>query len=151
VTEPEREKEVDSLKDSTPVISGSLPPRELAQRHGFQFNSGGVYCSIFQMLSLRFCILHWPKFISDTNSLLFCIMALQLFVGPWLLFQFPNIYIVGRTPWTRDQPVARPLTCTQYTNRINAHRHICLELDSNPRPRCLSGRRQFMSWTARPL
>jgi hypothetical protein len=29
--------------------------------------------------------------------------------GPWPLFHFLNPYIVGRTPWTRDQPVARPL------------------------------------------
>jgi hypothetical protein len=26
--------------------------------------------------------------------------------GPWLLFQFLNLYTVGRTPWTGDQPVA---------------------------------------------
>jgi hypothetical protein len=29
--------------------------------------------------------------------------------GPWPLFQFLNLYTVGRTPWTGDQPVARPL------------------------------------------
>jgi hypothetical protein len=35
-------------------------------------------------------------------------MALQPL---WALaaFQFPNLYTVGRTPWTSDQPVARPL------------------------------------------
>jgi hypothetical protein len=32
-----------------------------------------------------------------------------LFVGPWLLFQFLNLYTIGRTPWTGDQPVTRPL------------------------------------------
>jgi hypothetical protein len=37
-------------------------------------------------------------------------MALQPFVGPWPLLQFRNLfYTVGRTPWTGDQPVARPL------------------------------------------
>jgi hypothetical protein len=36
-------------------------------------------------------------------------MALQPFVGPWPLFQFPNFYTVGMAPWTRNQPVARPL------------------------------------------
>jgi hypothetical protein len=36
-------------------------------------------------------------------------MALQIFVGPWPLFQFFNLYTVGRTPWTGDQPVARSL------------------------------------------
>jgi hypothetical protein len=29
--------------------------------------------------------------------------------GHWPLFQFLNLYAVGRTPWTGDQPVARPL------------------------------------------
>jgi hypothetical protein len=32
-------------------------------------------------------------------------MAVQPSVGPWPLFQFRT----GRTPWTEDQPVARPL------------------------------------------
>jgi hypothetical protein len=36
-------------------------------------------------------------------------MAVQLFFGPWPLFQFLNLYTVGRTPWTGDEPVARPL------------------------------------------
>jgi hypothetical protein len=43
--------------------------------------------------------------------------------GPWPLFQFLNLYRVGRTPWTGDQPVARPLP----THRINTHKHTCLE------------------------
>jgi hypothetical protein len=36
-------------------------------------------------------------------------MALQPFAGPWPLFHFLDFYKVGRTPWTGDQPVARPL------------------------------------------
>jgi hypothetical protein len=36
-------------------------------------------------------------------------MALQPSVGSWPLFQFINLYTVGGTPWTGDQPVARPL------------------------------------------
>jgi hypothetical protein len=36
--------------------------------------------------------------------------------GPWSLFQFLNLYTVGRTPWTGDQPVARPLP-TQIQNK----------------------------------
>jgi hypothetical protein len=49
-------------------------------------------------------------------------MALQPFVGPWPLLQFHNLffYTVGRTPWTSDQSVARPLP----THRINAHTDI---------------------------
>jgi hypothetical protein len=38
------------------------------------------------------------------------IMALQPFVGPWPLLQFHNhFYTDGRSLWTSDQPVARPL------------------------------------------
>jgi hypothetical protein len=36
-------------------------------------------------------------------------MALRLFVGPRPLFQFLDLYTVGRTPRTGDQPVARSL------------------------------------------
>jgi hypothetical protein len=37
-------------------------------------------------------------------------MALQPFVGPWPLLQFRNhFYTDGTTPWTGDQPVAKPL------------------------------------------
>jgi hypothetical protein len=49
-------------------------------------------------------------------------MALQPYVGPWHLLQFRNLfYTVGRTPWTSDQPVARP---GQHKHRINAHTNI---------------------------
>jgi hypothetical protein len=58
------------------------------------------------------------------------------FVGPWPLPQFRNLfYTVGRTPWTSDQPVARPLPThgTTQTQTKRPHRHPCLEWDSNPR------------------
>jgi hypothetical protein len=53
-------------------------------------------------------------------------MALQPFVRPWPLLQFRNLfYTVGRTPWTSDQPVARPLPTHRRTQtQINAHTHI---------------------------
>jgi hypothetical protein len=60
--------------------------------------------------------------------------------GRGRFFQFLNLYTVGRTPWTGDQPVARRLP----TRRISAHRHPCLEWDSDPRSQCLNGQRQFM-------
>jgi hypothetical protein len=70
------------------------------------------------------------------------IMALQPFAWLWPLLQFPNLfYTVGRTPWTSDQSVARPLP----THRINAHnRHPYLEWDSNPRSQRSSEPRQFV-------
>jgi hypothetical protein len=46
-------------------------------------------------------------------------MALQPFVGPWLLFSFLILYTDGRTPWTEDQPVARPLPIHMTTQTQN--------------------------------
>jgi hypothetical protein len=49
-------------------------------------------------------------------------MALQSFVVPWSLFQFLNLfYTDGRTPWTRDQPVARPLPAHRTTQHTDIH------------------------------
>jgi hypothetical protein len=56
---------------------------------------------------------HWPvKWACIYLSLCPSIhlsMALQSFVGPWQLISFLIVYTVGRTPWTGDQHVARPL------------------------------------------
>jgi hypothetical protein len=41
------------------------------------------------------------------------------FVGPWQPFQFLNVYTVGRTPWTGDQPVARSLPTHRTTQTQN--------------------------------
>jgi hypothetical protein len=53
-----------------------------------------------------------------------------------------------------DQPVARPLPAHRTAERKNKRTQIsCLEWDSNPRthdPSVRVGRRQFMSYTARP-
>jgi hypothetical protein len=58
------------------------------------------------------------------------------------LFLNPNT--VGKTPWAGVQPVTKPLlTQDNRKHRINAHRHPCLELNSNPRSQCSSDQRQF--------
>jgi hypothetical protein len=75
-------------------------------------------------------------------------MALQPFVGPWALLQYRNLfYTDGRTPWTSDQPVARPLPIhrTAQTQNKRRHKHLYLEWDANPRSQHSSERRQFMS------
>jgi hypothetical protein len=41
------------------------------------------------------------------------------FVGPWPLFSFLISYIVGKSPWTGDQPVARPLLARRTTQNQN--------------------------------
>jgi hypothetical protein len=52
-------------------------------------------------------------------------MTLQLFVGPWPVFQFLNpIDTVGKTPWTGEQPVARPLHAHRTTQTQNKHTDI---------------------------
>jgi hypothetical protein len=59
-------------------------------------------------------------------------MALQPFVRPWPLIQFRNhFYADGRTPWTSDQPVAKPLPIRRTTRTQNkhTHRHPCLKRD----------------------
>jgi hypothetical protein len=49
-------------------------------------------------------------------------------------FSFLILYAVGMTPWTGDQPVARPLPTHSTTQTQN--KHPCLEWDSNPRSQC---------------
>jgi hypothetical protein len=80
-------------------------------------------------------------------------MALQFFVEPWPLFSFLMLYTVGRTPWSSDQPVARPLPTNRATQTENRrkHRHPRLQWDSNPRSQLLSERRQFIPQTARTI
>jgi hypothetical protein len=38
---------------------------------------------------------------------------------PWPFFHFLNLYAVGRTPWTGDQPVAGPLPTHRTTQTQN--------------------------------
>jgi hypothetical protein len=89
-------------------------------------------------------------------------------LGPGLFFCF--LVFLTKTPiapqpfgrwphfsvsWSCTQSVAllrqgisplqgRYLHTEQHKNRINAHRHPCLEWVSNPRSHCLSERRRFM-------
>jgi hypothetical protein len=53
-------------------------------------------------------------------------MALQPFVGPWPFLQFRSLfYTDGRTPWTSDQAVSRPLYTLRTTHtQNNAHTDI---------------------------
>jgi hypothetical protein len=58
-------------------------------------------------------------------------MALQPLLGLGRFFSFLILYTVSRTPWTGDQPVARPLPTKNNTNRINSARWgIDNDLDS---------------------
>jgi hypothetical protein len=80
--------------------------------------------------SITFNQITWLRAQEDFIILSICLslclsMALQPSVVPWPLIQFLDIYTFCRTPWTGDQPVARPLSthrtaqiqnkCTQTT------------------------------------
>jgi hypothetical protein len=54
-------------------------------------------------------------------------------------FSFLILYAVGRTPWTGDQPIARPLPTHRTTQTQKKSRHPCLKWDSNPQSQCLRG------------
>jgi hypothetical protein len=61
---------------------------------------------------------------SNVFSFVHSSMAVQLFVEPWPLLQFRNLfYTDGRTPWTSDQPVARPLPTHRTTQTQNKRSH----------------------------
>jgi hypothetical protein len=89
------------------------------------------------------------SYVHNFSSHLYCFVCCGNLPSPPVLFplwsiglisQFLDNFTDGRTPWTGDQLVARPLP----THRTNAHRHSCLEWDSKPRSQCSSGRRRFI-------
>jgi hypothetical protein len=54
-------------------------------------------------------------------------MTLQPFVEAWPFLQCRNLfYTVGTTPWTGDQPVARPLPAYRTTQTQNKRIHISM-------------------------
>jgi hypothetical protein len=68
------------------------------------------------------------------KSLSLCLsMLLQPFVGPWPLIQFRNHFsqTVGLLGRVISPSQGRYLHTKQHKHRINAHRHSCLEWDSN--------------------
>jgi hypothetical protein len=90
------------------------------------------------------CVLeHWR---GKLLTVCLCTYGLQPFVGPLSLAQALDFFTqsVGFLVWGISPSQGRCLHTEQHKHRINAHRHTCLKLDSNPHSRCLSGRRQFM-------
>jgi hypothetical protein len=64
------------------------------------------------------------------SAIFFPPMALTALIGPWLFFSSVIIfYTDGRTPWTSDKPVTRPLPIhrTTQTQNKRIHGHPCLE------------------------
>jgi hypothetical protein len=89
-------------------------------------------------------------FLLELIIIIIIIIIILLYIpllGLGRFFSFLILYRVGRTPWTGDQPVARPLPThrtTQTQNKRTQYRHPCLEWDSNPRSQRSSEWRQFM-------
>jgi hypothetical protein len=117
---------------TTKIFIGNL----LRVFHSAEFDKNDSQTRMWPSSNIHSCTAS-ARYVSLSHSLS---MALQPFVGPWPLFSFLILYTVGRTPWTADQPVARPPPI----HRINTHRHTRLKWDSNPRPECSSGRTLFM-------
>jgi hypothetical protein len=72
--------------------------------------------------------------------------ALAAFSVSWSYTQSAGLLGRGISP-----SQGRYLQKGQHKHNKRTNRHPCLEWDSNPRSQCLSGRRQFMPETARPL
>jgi hypothetical protein len=53
-------------------------------------------------------------------------MAVQPLVEFWPLFNSFNFYTVGRTPWTGDEPVARPLPTHRTTQTQNKRTQLSM-------------------------
>jgi hypothetical protein len=63
----------------------------------------------------------------DSSDWLFFSLSMDLQpFRPWPLFQFLNLYAVGRTPWTGDQPVAKPLPTHRTTQTQNKRTHTSM-------------------------
>jgi hypothetical protein len=63
----------------------------------------GIYLSIYLSLCLS----------------IYLSIALQSLVGPWPFFSFLILYTIGRTPWTGDQSITRPLPTHRTTQTQN--------------------------------
>jgi hypothetical protein len=120
----------------------------------------GSYLDL-EVQELRLNFLHWVKSNvlevktpcqwAETGTIIIIIIIIK--VCHHGLFRFRSndfwnlrIYFLtfGRTPWTGDRPVARPLPTQDSTIQRNADTYPCLKRDSNPRSQCSSGRKQYV-------
>jgi hypothetical protein len=85
------------------------------------------YSSSFLILSILLSLLCIScTYSPQTDMLSICLWLCSPSVGPWPLFQFLNLYAVGRTPWLGDQPVARPLPTHRTTQTQNKLRETSM-------------------------
>jgi hypothetical protein len=101
-------------------------------------------------ISLRYTLIlssHLPLLIRLLSSFIHSSMALQPFVGPWPLLQFRNPFFTdGRTPWTSDQPIARPLPTHRTTKTQTSMSRVGFE----PTTPVFERAKKFMPYTKKP-
>jgi hypothetical protein len=101
-------------------------------------------CTRLRLVKL-FCQIYLSIYISIYLSI-YLSNSLEPFVGPRPLFQFLSLFtqstgLLGRGI---SQSQGRYLHTDQHKHRIIVHRHPCLEWDLNPRPQCMSRRKQLL-------
>jgi hypothetical protein len=96
-------------------------PRHLRTSRSKTKNVAVVFCKRDETDIIVFVLRAGVDFI-----LLSINIILQPFVEPWPLFSFLIFYTVGMTPWTGDQPFAKPLPA--HKHGINVQRHPCTHL-----------------------
>jgi hypothetical protein len=108
-----------------------------------------IFLSIYPSIYLSICI---SICLSVCLSIYLWLYSCLLDLGRFFTFFIP--YTAGWTPWTGDQPIARPLPTHRTTQTHNKRTQTSMprvRWDSNPRSQCSSGRRRFMPQTALPL
>jgi hypothetical protein len=70
---------------------------------------------------------------------------------PQLFWKQRTLYTAGMTPRPCDRPRPIPTQGNTNTEKMQKFIYSYLDRDSKPRSQCSSGRRQFVSQTARPL
>jgi hypothetical protein len=110
------------------------------------FPSGFPTKILYALFLLISNIGHLDRDRSTLTIYLSIYLSIYRYCRPWPLFRFLNLYTDGRTPWTEDVPVVRPLSThrTTQTQNTQTHRHPYFEWYSNPRSQRSSGRRRFM-------
>jgi hypothetical protein len=97
-------------------------------------------------LSSRWTLVSYCSWCPPLSWWIYLSMALYPLLGLGRFFSSLIFYTVGRTPWTGDRPVARPLPANRTAQtQKKGHKYPLFKWDSNPRSQCSSGRRQFMS------
>jgi hypothetical protein len=91
------------------------------------FYLSSIYLSIylFIYLYISICLSIYLYLSINLSISIYPSMYLWLYTscGPWPLFQYLNLYTVGGTPWTGNQPVAKPLPTHTTTQTQNKRRH----------------------------